>query len=1279
MVNYRDIKRIKIGLASSEEILSESYGEVLNPSTISYKNQQPEEGGLFCQKIFGPKRDYHCACGKYSQPKNRGKICEICEVEVTRAIVRRERFGHISLAAPVAHIWMLKAIPSKISTLLNLKTKSVEEIIYFVSYIVIDPKKSTLKKYQIIDQKKGRNIFRKEILNIKQLIESGEILTNISKEEKEFIMDSIHYYLSELKDTGYNYSFEEIVEFITNYTGAVIETGADSIQLLLQEIDVNKTILDIKKTISKKNSIDDRLVKRLAIFESFYHSGNKPDWMILNVIPVLPPDLRPIVMLSGDKHTASEINELYRRVLIRNERLKEIIKRSPAKIILNNEKRLLQEAVDGLIDNQRKIKPIVGKDKRPLKSLSDNLKGKTGRFRQNLLGKRVDYSGRSVIVVGPKLKMYECGLPRKMALELYKPFIISKIFESNDQDIYNPKMIENLINNQDDMIWPYLDQVIKERPVLLNRAPTLHRLGIQAFEVKLTHGKAIELHPLTTIAFNADFDGDQMAVHLPLSDLSVAEARSLMIGSRNIIGIKDGNPIAKLTQDMILGIYYLTSIKNNPRKLFIFTSIDDIHKAIAINRIKITDLILYQVKDIAKKGFTKEQLQCYLITTPGKVIFNDSLASNQRYYNFFDIKNLTAKDFITFNKEYAKHAHYVANEKEAINYLNNFVEQKAFNDSTLSQIFSEIYAKFKNDSGKYLDIVKDLGFKYSTQSGTTVSAFDIQFKTKINETDLILKAKRKIIDSTQKIVNDIDNYYREGLLSKDEAYLEKVKHWTEAKDQVQIDLKKHIENKSMQTNPMFRIAESGARGNISNFVQLSGMRGLMVSPKGKVIDIPIKSSFKEGLSMIEFFISTHGARKGMADTALKTADSGYLTRRLVDIVQDVIISSYDCGSSLGFKVRDIVDNKTNSVIISLLDRIYGRVLSEDLFDEKHKLIAKRNEVINKEIINKIKNTHLKSLKIRTVFNCNAKDSVCALCFGYDLSKHEIVSLGTPVGVISAQSIGEPGTQLTMRTFHTGGVAGGQDITQGLPRIKELLDVTRPKGMVAKISQVNGTVVKIEEYNNGNKTVYIRNDNLQKNKEIIEYKINYADVLRVNKNDKVKIGQKLTDGNIDLKELLSITDIYTVQKYILKEIRRVYVLQGIQISEKYIEIILRRMLNKIRISNPGDSEFLVGSYIDINTYKKVNQELFLKGKKMAYGIGIILGLKKAPLEGKSFLSSVSFQDTVRVLTNAAIRGRVDKLKGIKENVMLGKIIPCGTGLMDDNVIIEMGNKAFEEKY
>ncbi len=1283
MTNY--IKEVRIGISSPEEIIERSNGEVTKPATISYKNQMPEEDGLFCQKIFGPIKDFECACKKYRQPKDRGKTCENCGVQATRTRVRRDRFGHIKLACPVSHIWMLKSLPSKIANYLNLKAKSVEEIVYFVSYVVIDPGKTTLKKFSVIDQNNGRKIFTKQLLEIQKNVEKEIIMPDLKGEDREFIYGQIDFYLTELKDTGYNYSFEDILDFIYEIAEAKIDTGASAVKELILSIDLDKEIRHVKNNIRKEKSLDKEL-KRLRILESFKTSGNKPEWMIMDVLPVLPPDLRPIIQLNTNKYTSSEINELYRRVIIRNERLKQILKKSPAKIIENNEKRLLQEAVDALIDNQRRSRPSVGKDRRVLKSLTDSLKGKRGRFRQNLLGKRVDYSGRSVIVVGPDLKMYECGIPRKIAIELFKPFLIHEIMKDLDEEFYTPKMVEKMINNQEKNIWPYLETVIKKRPVLLNRAPTLHRMGIQAFEVKLVKGKAIQLHPLVTTAFNADFDGDHMACHLPLSDTAIAEARSLMIGSRNIIGLKDGKPIASPTQDMILGIYYLTQETSfNPKNpIQIFNDLKSVRVAFESKIIKLHEYILISIDGMIKKGFLDRQKSCFLITTTGKAVLNDILSDEIYYFNNRKMKYISPDRIVTFNPDKDNVGKYFKNREQLNKYLLTLEENKPFNSGSLSKMVIEIYKKYGRQSGKYLDYVKDLGFKYSTISGITVSASDIQFKDKdAKEENPINNFKDKKIKKAREQVNQISEFYEDGMLTKNDRHQRIINEWSDVKNDVENFLKDYLEKDNIKINPMYKISDSGARGNISNFVQLSGMRGLMVSPKGDIIEVPIESSFKEGLSMIEFFISTHGARKGMADTALKTADSGYLTRRLVDAAQDLIIDMYDCKTLFGLNVKKVTDLKTNTVIVPLRDRIVGRVSLNDIRDNTDEIIVKKQQIITERDAKQIDLAKIENVLIRSVLRCNSKLGICAVCFGVDFSKNEIVKVGSAVGIISAQSIGEPCTQLTMRTFHTGGVAGSKDITQGLPRIKELLDVVKPKGRVAIISEINGHVTDIVELNNGQKIVTILGKyvdlNKQEQEEVCEYKISYEDRLRIKKGDVVKIGGKITEGSVDLKHYLEITDVFMIQKYILKEIQRVYRIQGIEISEKYIEVILKKMLQKVQIQRQGDTKFSIGSYVDINDFKEVNRKLLIANKRPAFGNIAILGLKKVPLESKSFLSAASFQDTTKILVNSAVAGKVDYLISLKENVLLGKLIPAGTGLESEELIISNGIKAKEEQY
>ena len=1283
MINQKDIIKIKIRLAAPEEIVKYSFGELTSPATISYKNQIPEKNGLFCQKIFGPVRDFVCECNKYTQPKDRGKICEICGVESTRSIVRRERFGHIKLVTPVTHIWMLKAMPSKIAIAINIKSKEAEEITYYISYIVIDPGKTSLKKFTIISQKNCRLIFSNELNDLNKRISKEGKDCQYNEEERDFIFESIEYYLGQLNDITYNYSFTEILEFICEYDEAIIETGAESIKKILKSIKIEEEIAIIKKALSSGIKTNIKLLKRLWLFEAFRTSGNRPEWMVLDVIPVLPPDLRPIVMLDGNKYTASEINELYRRIIVRNERLKEIISKNPSKIILNNEKRLLQEAVDSLIDNSRRDKPLLGKNKRVLKSLCDALKGKAGRFRQNLLGKRVDYSARSVIVVGPHLKMYQCGLPKKIALELYKPFIVHKIMQDNDQSIYNPKVVEKLISDQDDIIWEYLDQAIHERPVLLNRAPTLHRLGIQAFEPILTNGKAIQLHPLSTTAFNADFDGDQMAVYLPIRDESVAEARYLMLGSYNIIGLKDGRPIACPTQDMILGVYYLTIqkyIKNQKTKFF--SSLDNVVHEVTNGNIELHEIILFANFGMIDKKIVKNKENVFLITTPGTLIFNSALSKTQRFYNNRKIKKINKHDLVTFSKKYKDIANYFTSSDELVAYLEKKEYSFPFNEKTLNNIFAEIYDNYGNNSGKYLDNIKNLGFKYSTKSAITISPSDIEFLSKKKE-DKIAKFKQKIIEKVSQKVKQINNFYGIGMLTKESVYTQKISAWNVAKESIKDYIWDYIYSPEFILNPLYQIIDSGARSNISNLVQLVGIRGLMVSAKGNIIDVPIKSSFKDGLSMIEFFISTHGARKGMADTALKTADSGYLTRRLVDVAQDQIILEEDCFSVQSTEISAIKDNKTDSIIIPLSDRLFGRISFDNIYDKDNVLIIPKNGIFDVKIIKKITKNNITKVKIRSTLNCETKGGICRMCFGFDLSENKLVKLNSPVGVIAAQSIGEPGTQLTMRTFHTGGVAGGKDITQGLPRVKEILDVVKPNGLIAQIFEVEGTVTKIENIGNLKRKVTVEREyyNFAKDKqvEIDEYIILHGEILRAKVNDKVKTGDKITDGNINLKELIEITDIYKVQNYILKEIIRVYNLQGIYISEKYIEIIIKKMVGKIYVTYDGDSEFVLGTFIDLEDFETKNNELLKNGLYPSQGHSVIMGIKRVPLESKSFLSSISFQETVRVLTNSAILGKVDYLNGIKENVILGKLIPCGSGKLSNDIIIEKGNFSRQNEY
>ena len=1276
---------LKIRLASPEEMRNLSFGEVLNPQTISYKTHLPEKGGLFCQKIFGPVRDYNCHCGKYSQSKDFGKRCEACGVIVEKSKVRREKFGHIDLVVPVVNILMHNVNPSKIALFLDLKPKDVDEIVYYVSYIVIDPGKSSFKKMEIINQRNSREVLKRELMLVRNAISNKSTKgrwRELTATDRNFIIEEIGYYLEEVCDTNYNYSFEEVLEIISDHTGLVVKTGAEAIKELLSQIDIKTEIRKIKKKIVKAKTSNDVLVKKLLNFEKFYKSGNKLEWMCMDVILVLPPDIRPIVSLEGDKFSASEINEFYRRIIIRNERLKTIIKKQPVQAILNNEKRLLQEAVDSLLDNSHRAKPILNKNKIVLKSLSDGLKGKTGRFRQNLLGKRVDYSGRSVIVVGPKLKMYECGIPKRIAIELFKPFIICNILQNNEHDVYNLHTIENMINEQDDAIWTYLQKVIKGRPVLLNRAPTLHRLGIQAFEIRLISGNAIQLPPLSTTAFNADFDGDQMAVHLLLSQKSVAEARSLMLGSKNIIGPKDGKPIARLTQDMLLGIYSLT--KEKPfRNLYIFNSHHDVETAVSINKIHLNELILFQIGNAKQQS--ELEAQTYLVTTAGKVILNYLLSDKQRYFNDDQLKKPGKDDLISFNLKSEKIAHYFTNQSDIVNYLKNHKVKKPFCDYTVDKIILEIFNLFNFDTSKYLDRLKDCGFKYSTTSGITVSGFDVFFKNKLSDPNLIIDYKSKRIAETAAKINYMHECFNLGFITKSETSEQTIRLWSDCKNVIQEYLANHIQQPALSNNSILQIADSGARGNISNLVQLSALRGLMVSPSNTIIEVPIKSSFCEGLTPIEFFISTHGARKGMADTALKTADSGYLTRRLVEATQDLIISEYDCKSNSCFVIKDILD-PNGSVISTVANQSYGRYVLQDVYNYKKKLIIGIDNIVTHEIAAKIaEDDTITQILVRSTITCISKTGICQKCFGYNPATPEmLIKKNEPIGIIAAQSIGEPGTQLTMRTFHSGGVASVGDITQGLTRIKELLDVATSPQKTAKLATVSGVVTEVMSTSALYKkqitiTHEFTNKENKSEQEEVKYLVNYADNIVVKKNQKVRQGDLLTSGNVNIRDLLQTTSVFEVIKYILSEVKNVYFVQGIEICEKYIELVLRKMFSKMCITNPGDSKFLLGSYIDVVLYQEVNDALIRNGKTPAFGFAVVLGLKKIPLESKSFLSAISFQDTVRTLTNSAISGDIDRLEHIKENVLLGNLMPCGSGVLEESEIIELGNQSYLNEY
>jgi len=1178
MLTANRITAIQVGIASPEKIRERSYGEVKKPETINYRTLKPERDGLFCEKIFGPTKDYECNCGKYKRLRYKGIVCDRCGVEVTRSKVRRERMGHIELATPVSHIWYFKGVPSRMGLALDMSPRELEEVIYFVSYVVLDPGSAPLSKKQTLSDKEYRAYYEK-----------------------------------------YGNTFK-------------VGMGAEAIRELLKEIDVKKEIEELTKELEgAQGQKRIRLVKRLDVLSAFDKSGNKPEWMVLEALPVIPPELRPMIQLDGGRFATSDLNDLYRRVINRNNRLKKLIELGAPSIIVQNEKRMLQEAVDALFDNGRRGRSVTGAGNRPLKSLSSMLKGKQGRFRQNLLGKRVDYSGRSVIVVGPDLKMYQCGIPKEMALELFKPYVINGLVSR--ELATNIKAAKRMVENQDPKVWDIVEDVIKEYPVLLNRAPTLHRLGIQAFEPKLISGRAIRLHPLVTTAFNADFDGDQMAVHVPLSEEAKAEARILMLGSNNILNPKDGKPIVTPSQDMVLGNYYLTMEKKGlPSEGRVFKNTDEALMAYNRREITLHTRIVLPVNSFKYKVFTDTQKNKYLVTTVGKIIFNEILPDSFPYINEPTPENI---EKITPSKYFIAYGENIPERVQEIEI------PKPFNKKTLERIIAQIFKRYKTtETSVMLDKLKDLGFKYSTIAGITISAFDV----------VTSREKSKVLEESQNEVIKINKQYQRGLITDKERFNLVIEIWDNAKKKIQAELQEYAQ--TQVDNPIFMMMSSGARGSISNFVQLAGMRGVMAKPNGEPVEIPITSSFRDGLSVSEYFLSTHGARKGSADTALRTADSGYLTRRLVDVSQDLIVKEEDCGTIKGVVVRAFKDEK-DGIIEPFYERIVGRFTNKKVLNpETKETIIERNELITENIADKIIALGIEEIEIRTALTCNTNHGVCQRCYGRNLATGNLVEIGEAVGIMAAQSIGEPGTQLTMRTFHTGGVAGA-DITQGLPRVEELFEARNPKGK-SLISEIDGKVINIEDAN-GKFKIYIEND-----KEVREHVTSYGAKLRVSVNDVVSAGDRLTEGNISPKELLAVTDPNTVQQYILKEVQKVYRSQAVDISDKHIELIVKRMISKIKIVDSGDTLFIPGTAVSISEFTEGNKDIILKGKKPAIGRPILLGITKASLETDSFLSAASFQETTRILTDASIKGKVDNLYGLKENVIIGKLIPAGTG-------------------
>ncbi len=1169
---------MQIGLASPEKIREWSHGEVTKPETINYRTLKPERDGLFCEKIFGPTKDLECSCGKLKKINNKGKVCDRCGVEVTRSKVRRERMGHIELAAPVSHVWYFKGIPSRMGLVLDMSPRALEEVIYFASYVVIDAGDTTLMNKQLLTEREYR---------------------------------------------------EKRAEFGTRFHAAM---GAEAVQELLNKVDLEAEIAELKEELkTAQGQKRTRAIRRLDILDAFKESGNKPGWMVMDVIPVIPPDLRPMVQLEGGRFATSDLNDLYRRVINRNNRLKRLLELNAPRIIVQNEKRMLQEAVDALIDNGRRGRPVTGPGNRPLKSLSHMLKGKQGRFRQNLLGKRVDYSGRSVIVVGPNLKMYQCGLPKEMAIELFKPFVMKELVEREIAG--NIKSAKRKIERLDDDIWGILEEVIREHPVLLNRAPTLHRLGIQAFEPTLVEGRAIRLHPLVCEAYNADFDGDQMAVHVPLSQEAQAEARLLMLAAQNILNPKDGKPVVTPSQDMVLGNYYLTmEQEDRVGEGMFFKDMDEAVLAYNNGYVHLHSRIAVPASSLAHKPFTDWQKERMMVTTVGKLLFNEIMPNEFPYLNEPTMENL---EVATPDKYFLEPG---ANIKEEIA-KRDIVSP--FKKKNLGQIIAEVFKRFHiTETSMMLDRMKDLGYKFSTRAGLTVGIADIS----------VADNKKEILSEAHKQVDNISKLFRRGLITDDERYERVIETWNKAKDDIQKALIRTLGSR----NPIFMMSDSGARGNISNFTQLAGMRGLMAAPNGKIMELPVTSNFREGLTVMEMFLSTHGARKGMTDTALKTADSGYLTRRLVDVAQDVIIRETDCGSDRGLTITAIKEG--NEVIETLEERMLGRYAQRSVkHPETGEVLVARNEIITEDIARKIIEAGIEEITIRSAFTCDTKHGVCKYCYGRNLATGSEVEVGEAVGTIAAQSIGEPGTQLTMRTFHTGGVAG-DDITQGLPRIQEIFEARNPKG-VATISEVAGEVVSIEE-NAGSRTKEIT---IKGSTDTRSYTVPFTARLKVEEGQIIDRGAPLTEGSIDPKELLRVRDVLSVENYLLREVQKVYRMQGVEIGDKHVEVMVRQMLRKVRVMDPGSTEILPGTLLDIADFTERNRSAIMNGEVPATARPVLLGITKASLETNSFLSAASFQETTRVLTDASIRGKKDHLLGLKENVIIGKIIPAGTGM------------------
>ena len=1179
MIDVNKFESMQIGLASPDKIRSWSYGEVKKPETINYRTLKPEKQGLFDERIFGPTKDYECACGKYKRVRYKGRVCDRCGVEVTSSKVRRERMGHIELAAPVSHIWYFKGIPSRMGLVLDMSPRSLEEVIYFASYVVLDPGDTPLEKKQLLSEAEYR---------------------------------------------------DKKAEFGDRFTA---EMGAAAIKKLLADVDLQKEAAELKEELKEATGQKrTRAIRRLDILEAFLKSGNKPEWMVMDVIPVMPPDLRPMVQLEGGRFATSDLNDLYRRVINRNNRLKRLLKLQAPGIIVQNEKRMLQEAVDALIDNGRRGRPVAGPGNRPLKSLSHLLKGKQGRFRQNLLGKRVDYSGRSVIDVGPSLKMNQMGLPVPMALELFKPFIMHELVKRGLSA--NVKAAKRKIDRRDDDVFDVLEDVIKEHPVLLNRAPTLHRLGIQAFEPILVSGKSMRLHPLVCTAYNADFDGDQMAIHVPLSNEAQAEARLLMLAASHILSPRDGEPIVSPSQDMVIGNYYMTTEdKGREGEGMIFNDTDEAEMAYKNGYVSLQTRVGVQASSFPDKPFTDEQRKKIMVTSVGKLLFNQIMPKDFAYINEPTDANIHDGVDERFFLEPGQDIH---------EYLENAPLVPPFKKGFLSDLIAEVYKRYKvTKTSEFLDRIKDLGYYESTISGLTTAMSDIHD----------LPEKPEIIQKARKQVALISKQFRRGLITDDERYERVIGAWNDAKDEVQDKLIEHMDIH----NPINMMSDSGARGNISNFTQLAGMRGLMASPNGKIMELPVLSNFYEGLSVLEMFLSSHGARKGMTDTALKTANSGYLTRRLVDVAQDVVVREKDCGTDRGLEVTAITNG--NEMIEPLYDRIMGRYTMKSVFDPQtgEKIVGK-NVLIDEAMAQKIVDAGVKKVTIRSAFTCNTEHGVCERCYGRNAATGDRVEAGEAVGTIAAQSIGEPGTQLTLRNFHTGGVAGNDDITQGLPRVQEIVEARNPKGR-ATITEVTGEVVSIEE----NPAERTKDVTVKGETDTRTYTLPITARMRVAEGDFIHRGTALNEGSIDPKELIQVRDVLSTETYLLAQVQGVYRMQGIDLLDKHVEIMIRQMMRKVRVMDPGDTDLLPGELMDISQFRDANKSTLYAGGIPATARPVILGITKAALETNSFLSAASFQETTRVLTDAAIRGKNDPLVGLKENVIIGKIIPAGTGM------------------